>query len=137
MADERAIVERREIPVMFRRTSDAQEAIARTWAEVETAVGLLKGRKFYGAFHVTTNEYWVCVQRRDDDDPGALGLEEGTLPGGRYATERLEGDPPAVYGLIKPTVDRLAEQRSDEDASRPSIEFYRRHDVIDLFLPIV
>jgi hypothetical protein len=43
---------------------------------------------------------------------------------------RLEGGPPAVYGLIKPTFDRLAEQRSDEDVSRPSIEFYRRHDMI-------
>ena len=121
---------------MFRRTSGAQKAITRTWAEVETAVGSLKGRKFYGAFHVTTNEYWACVQRRDDDEPGALGLEEGTLPDGRYARARLEGDPPAVYGLIKPTFDRLAEERSDEDASRTSIEFYRRHDVIDLLLPI-
>lgn len=108
----------------------------RTWAEVEAAIGSLKGRKFYGAFNVTTNEYWVCVQLRDGDDPGALGLEEGTLPGGRYVRERLEGDPPAVYGLIKPTFERLAEQRSDEDMSRPSIEFYRRHDVIDLLLPV-
>jgi DNA gyrase inhibitor GyrI len=87
---------------------------------------------------VTTSEYWVCVQMREGDDPGALGLglEEGTLPGGQYARERLEGDAPAVYGLIKPTFDRLAEQRSDEDVSRPSIEFYRRNDVIDLLLPV-
>jgi DNA gyrase inhibitor GyrI len=84
---------------------------------------------------VTTGEYWVCVKRRDGDDPKALGLEKGTLPGGRYARERLEGEPPAVYGLIKPTFDRLA-QRSDGDMSRPSIEFYRRRDVIDLLLPI-
>lgn len=136
MAEGPVIVEREETPVMFRRTTDAQEAITRTWAEVETVVGSLKGRKFFGAFHVTTSEYWVCVQLREGDDPGALGLEKGTLPGGRYARERLEGDPPAVYGLIKSTFDRLAEQRSDEDVSRPSIEFYRRHDLIDLLLPI-
>jgi hypothetical protein len=48
-------------------------------------VGSLNGGKFYGAFDVTTQEYWVCVQRREGDDPEALGLEEGTLPGGRYA----------------------------------------------------
>lgn len=136
MTEGPVIVEREEIPVMFRRASDEQEEITRTWAEVEDAVGSLRGRKFYGAFDVTTSEYWVCVQVREGDDPGALGLEEGTLPGGRYARERLEGDPPGVYGLIKPTFDRLAEQCSDEDVSRPSIEFYRRHDQIDLLLPI-
>ena len=136
MADGAAIVEREDVRVMFRRTTDDQQAITRTWADVEAAVGSLKGRKFYGAFNVTTSEYWVCVQLRKGDDPGALGLEEGTLPGGRYARERLEGNPPAVYGLIKPAFDRLAEQRSDEDVSRPSIEFYRRHDMIDLLLPI-
>jgi hypothetical protein len=38
--------------------------------------------------------------------------------------------------LIAPTFERLA-QRPDRDASRPGIEFYRRHDVIDLLLPIV
>ncbi len=136
MAVGTVIVERDEIPGMFRRTTADQEAITRTWAEVEAAVGSLRGRKFYGSFDVTTSEYRVCVQLREGDDPGALGLEEGTLPGGRYARERLEGDPPAVYALIKPTFDRLAGQRTDEDASRPSIEFYRRHDVIDLLLPI-
>jgi hypothetical protein len=136
MADGGVIVEREAIPVMFKRTTEEQAAITRTWAEVEAAVGSLKGRKFYGAFDPATREYWVCVQSREDDDPDQLGLEEGMLPGGRYARERLEGDPPDVYRLIKPTFDRLAKQRSDEDPSRPSIELYRRHDVIDLLLPV-
>ena len=99
-------------------------------------VGSLRGRKFFGAFNVTTSEYWACVQLREDDDPEALGREEGTLPGGRYARTRLERDPPALYGLIKPAFDQLTGQRSDEDVSRRSIEFYRRHDMIDLLLPI-
>jgi hypothetical protein len=136
MPDGPVIVERGAIPVLFKRTTDEQEAITRTWAEVEEAVGSLRGRKFYGAFHAATREYWVCVQQRENDDAVGLGLEEGTLPGGRYARERLEGDPPDVYRLIKPTFDKLAERRSDEDPSRPSIEFYRRHDVIDLLLPV-
>lgn len=34
---------------MFRRTTDAQDAITRAWADVEEVVGSLKGRKFYGA----------------------------------------------------------------------------------------
>jgi hypothetical protein len=129
------IVEREEVRVMFRRTTDEQEAISRTWAEVEAAVGSLKGRKFYGTFDPETSEYRVCVQWREGDDAAALSLEDGTLPGGRYVRERLQGDPPGVYRLIQPTFESLA-NRPDRDRSRPSIEFYRRHDAIDLLLPI-
>lgn len=135
MAGSTPIVERDAVRVMFRRTTDEQEAITRTWAEVEAAVGSLRGRKFYGVFDPEANEYRVCVQWRDGDDAGILGLEDGSLPGGRYARERLEGEPPGVYGLIQPTFERLA-QRPDHDPSRPGIEFYRRHDLIDLLLPV-
>jgi hypothetical protein len=133
--DAAPIVERDAVRVMFRRTTDEQEAITRTWAEVEAAVGSLRGRKFYGVFDLESNEYRVCVQWRDGDDARTLGLEDGSLPGGRYARERLAGAPPAVYGLIQPTFQRLAE-RPDRDPSRPEIEFYRRHDLIDLLLPV-
>jgi hypothetical protein len=137
MADvERAtLVERPEVAVMFKRVADEQTAITRGWAEVEKAVGSLRGRKFYGVFDGGRGEYRVCVQRRDDDEPAVLGLEAGTLPGGRYAQVRLHGEPPAVYELIAPTFERLA-QRPDRDPSRPDIEVYRRRDVIDLLLPV-
>jgi len=135
VAESTPIVEREDVRIMFRRTTDEQEAITRTWADVEAAVGSLRGRKFYGVFDPETNEYRVCVQWRDGDDAEALGLEDGTLPGGSYARARLEGHPPAIHGLIKPTFERLA-QRSDHDPSRPDIEFYRRHDLIDLLLPV-
>jgi hypothetical protein len=130
------IVERDDVRVMFRRTADEQKAITRAWSEVEAAVGSLRGRGFYGTFDPAINEYCVCVQWREGDDPEALGLEQGTLPGGRYARERLEGAPPAVYGLILPTFERLA-KRPDRDPSRLGIEFYRRRDLIDLLLPVV
>jgi DNA gyrase inhibitor GyrI len=135
MAESAPIVEREDVRVMFMRTTDEQEAISRTWAELEAAVGSLRGRRFYGVFDPETSEYRACVQWREGDDAVALGLEDGSLPGGRYARERLEGQPPAVYRLIQPTFQRLA-QRSDRDPSRPEIEFYRRHDVIDLLLPV-
>ena len=72
---------------------------------------------------------------QEGDDAETLGLEDGSLPGGRYARARLEGQPPGVYALIQPTFERLA-QRPDRDPSRPEIEFYRRHDLIDLLLPV-
>jgi len=102
---------------------------------VEQSVGSLRGRKFFGTFDPATREYRVCVQLREDDDPDQLGLEVGTLAGGRYLLVRLQGEPPAVYGLIAPTFERLAKQ-ADPDPNRPSIEFYRRRDVIDLLLPV-
>jgi hypothetical protein len=101
------VVERAETPVMFKRVADEVTAIGRGMQEVEEAVGL-RGRKYFGAFE----------------------------PGGRYARERLTGEPPKIYELIGPTFERLS-TRPDRDPSRPGIEFYRRRDVIDLLLPVV
>jgi hypothetical protein len=72
---------------------------------------------------------------READDPAALGLLTGTIAGGRYLRLRLEGEPPAIYGRIAPSFDQLARQ-AEPDPTRPSIEYYRRRDVIDLLLPV-
>lgn len=79
MAGGTPTVEREDVRVMFKRTIDEQEAITRTWAEVEAAVGSLRGRKFYGVFDPKTDEYRVCVQWQAGDDAQALGLEDGLL----------------------------------------------------------
>jgi hypothetical protein len=129
------LVEREPVPVMFKRVADEQSSISRGVAEVEEAVGL-RGRKYYGAFDIGGDDYRVCVRLRDGDDPASLGLEIGELPGGRYARVRLEGEPPGLYALIAPSFERLS-VRPDRDASRPGIEYYRRHGVIDLLLPVV
>jgi hypothetical protein len=130
------LVEYPEVPVMFVRAEDDQPSITRAWAELEDVVGSLRGRKFYGVFDPVSREYRACVARRLGDDPEALGLEAGTLSGGRYVRERIQGEPPAVYALIAPTFERLA-RRPDCDHQRPSVEFYRRRDVIDLLQPVL
>jgi hypothetical protein len=135
VSEEHVLIERDDVPVMFKRVADEPDAISRGMADVEDAVGL-RGRKYYGAFDADGDGYRVCVQLRENDDPEALGLEVGTLPGGRYARVRLTGEPPSVYRLIGPTFKRLSE-RPDRDRSRPGIEFYRRRDVIDLLLPVL
>jgi effector-binding domain-containing protein len=129
------LVELEPVPVMFKRVADEQEAISQGMAEVEEAVGL-RGRKYYGVFYAEQTEYRVCVRLREDDDPDAFGLERGVLPGGRYARVRLHGEPPALYRLIGPAFEKLAE-RPDHDRARPGIEFYRRRDTIDLLLPVM
>jgi len=68
---------------------DTVAVIQRTWAEFETAVGL-KGRKFYGTYDSRTNEYRVCVQLKDGDEPQARGLQVATIPRGSYLCARLQ-----------------------------------------------
>ena len=120
---------------MFVRVADELPEIQRAWASFEAAVGL-HGRKFYGAFDPISGTYSVCAVLRPEDDPSRFGAEHGTLPGGRYACVRLQGEPPGVYQEIGPTAERLA-QRPDADRSRPTLEYYRRRDLIDVLVPIV
>jgi hypothetical protein len=127
-------VERAETAVMFLRTEDDPVEMRRGWERLEALVGL-RGRKFFGAFDPSTREYRVCVQVREGDDPAALGLESDTLPGGRYLRVRLRGEPPGVYERIGPTFAALA-NATRVDETRPSIEFYRQRDEIDLLLPV-
>jgi hypothetical protein len=89
-------------------------------------------------------ECQVLVQRDDvsvmfkrvADEPneivrGMAEVEEIVgLRGRKYS-----GEPPGIYELIGPTFKRLS-GRPDRE-SRPGIEFYRRHDVIDLLLPVL
>lgn len=129
------VVERAPVEVMLLRVADEVPAIRDGWTRLESIVGL-RGRHFFGVFDGVADEYRVCVELQDADDPGALGLERGTIAGGRYRRERLRGDPPAVYERIGPTVQAL-EAEGGVDESRPVVEHYRRHDEIDVLVPIV
>jgi hypothetical protein len=127
-------VEREPTPVLFVRCADELPEMQTTWARFEELVGL-HGRKFFGAYYPQTKEYRVCTQVREGDDAEALGVESGELPGGRYLRARLHGEPPAVYERIGPIFTAMLECET-ADETRPSIEFYHRHDEIDLLLPL-
>jgi hypothetical protein len=127
-------VEREEIAVMFIRTPDDPEQFGPAFGRLEELVGT-RGRKFYGAFYPGKNEYRACVVTKDGDDAARLGVEAGTLPGGRYLRTRLHGEPPELYARIAPTFEQLLALATADD-SRPSLEFYRRHDEVDLLLPV-
>jgi hypothetical protein len=129
-----APVERDELAVMFIRTPDDVEQFGPAFQRIEELVGT-RGRKFYGAFYPREKEYRACVVTQDGDDAAALGLEAGTLPGGRYLRTRLRGEPPELYSRIGPTFEQLVGM-ADADETRPSLEFYRRFDELDLLLPI-
>ena len=126
-------LEREPVEVMFIRSADDPSEFGPAFQRLEELVGT-RGRKFFGAFY-PDEEYRACVQLQETDDPKALGLETGTLPGGRFLRTRLRGDPPALYERIGPAFDEMLKQATP-DETRPSIEFYRRHDEIDLLLPV-
>lgn len=79
--------------------------------------------------------YTVCTPIKDGDDPERYGLHTGVLPGGPYLRGRLEGEPPDVYERISPGMRELRDL-VEIDESRPFIEFYRRHDQIELWVPL-
>lgn len=115
------------------RVSDDLADIRAAWERLESIVPLQR-RKFFGALEEGA-AYLACAERKEGDDPDALGLESLVLPGGRYLRERLRGEPPDVYDEIAPTFQMLVEH-AEQDETRPSIEFYRRRDEIDLLLPV-
>ena len=112
------LISREPTPIMFRRVADDHATIRKAWQSFETAVGL-KGRKFFGLFDASIDEYWVCVKLKDSDDADALDSEIGEIPGGRYLRARLEGEPPGVYERIPAGFDAM-EANGPRDAPAQS-----------------
>jgi len=129
-------VERDDTPVMFLSSEDSPAGISAAWEQLESRSDSLQGRKFFGAFGFVSNEYRACVAVQEGDDAAKPRLEQGILPGGSYARVRLRSGPPAIYEEIQPAFEELA-RRPDRDDGRPSIEYYRRRNEIDLLLPVV
>lgn len=119
---------------MQRTTVDELPSIQQLWPPFERLVGL-RGRKTYARIDEHQNTYTVCTPVKENDDPDHLGLQLGTLAGGWYLRGHLVGDPPGLYGLI---ADGMAELQAmaPADGLRPLVEFYRRHNRIELWLPI-
>ena len=119
---------------MQRSTVDDLTHIQAIWPSFEQLVGL-RGRKMYALIDEHLGTYTVCTPLRDGDQPGDLGLQLGTLPGGWYLRGRMVGEPPGLYQHI---ADGMGELKSamPADNTRPLVEFYRRHNEIDLWLPI-
>ena len=123
-----------DVTVMLQRTRDALPAIQELWPRFETLVGL-RGRRMYAMVDLAGGTYAACTPVRGDDDPAALGLETGVLPGGWYLRARITGEPPGLYERIAPAMQALAAEAT-MDPGRPQVEYYRRHDEIELWVPV-
>jgi hypothetical protein len=127
-------ITRDRLHVMHASCADELSEIQKLWPWFEERVGL-RGRKMYAAADVRAGTYTTCTPVRPEDDPELLGLETGELPGGIFRRGRLRGTPPEVYGLIGPGFDEL-QSTTSVDPTRPLVEFYRRHDEIELWVPV-
>jgi hypothetical protein len=136
LALETNYVELQEMPVMRVRADMKGKGPSAAFDLLESKLPTLKGRKFYGTFQFTPDgeEYYACVLRIDSDDPEKMELEPGVIPSGWYARSKLVDWPknlsklPIIFGEMKRT--------NDVDPSRPSLEFYRSQEEMQLFLPV-
>ena len=124
-----SVVVREETPVLYVRAEGGPAGAPGAFARLETALGGPRGRRFYGWFH--GGEYRACAVRKEGDDPTALGLAEGTLPGGPYARARHEGP----FHTIHETFHALG-LRHAVDPDRADLEDYRREDEVWALLPV-
>lgn len=132
-------IERVDTPVMFLAADGDPTIVAgaaqRAFNELESRLETLRGGRFFGVFDAASGEYLACAQTRDGDDASKLSLGVSVIPGGPYLRATVTGQPPAVYEQIGPTFEEL-EKATAPDPSRPLIEFYRRHNEIDLLVPL-
>jgi hypothetical protein len=94
----------------------------------------LRGNRFYATYHPGTLEYRACAALNEGESAGKYGLPEGLLAGG-CANVKLDGDFADIVWRIAPTFDRLREKHR-EDPRQLSIEYYKRHTEVILYLPI-
>ena len=122
--------------------------IQELWPRFERLVGL-RGRKMYEAqvpgaalvdavVDLVAGTYSTCTPVRSGDDPEQLGLNLGSLPGGRFLRGHLQGEPPPPRsaGRSGQGFDELEATAGEVDRSRPLVEFYTRHNEIELCLPV-
>jgi DNA gyrase inhibitor GyrI len=130
-------VTREETPVMYAAASGTWDAIpeaaARAFQLLENALPP-KGRKMIGYWHPPALQYRACYGATEGDNPGALGLEPDVIPGGRYRRARLKGDD--IFARIPDAFAELEGMSGLSDDGRPWLEVYRRHDEVDVLVPV-
>jgi hypothetical protein len=130
-----ANVTRQDTAALSREVPLDLAAIKEAWPAFESGFDSLRGRRMMGLIDNRAGTYRLSTERLPRDTENPLGLDETTIPGGRYLRLRLVGDPPGVYGQIAAAFDELFEH-ADHDPTRPLIEFYRREGEVDCLVPV-
>ncbi len=123
------------VAVMLERTRDELAEIQQLWLRFEDLVGL-RGRRMYAMVDTRAGTYAACTPVNEGDDPARLGLDTAVLAGGWYLRARIAGEPPGLYERIGPAMQALTALAAPADPDRPLVEYYRRHDQIELWVPV-
>ena len=110
------------------------DAAGRAFAVLEAAIPP-RGRKVFGYWHPPALEYRACYARKPGDAPEELGLATGMIEGGLYRRVRLQGE--NVYAQIPEAFAALEGSSDLARDGRPWLESYRRHDAVDVHVPII
>jgi hypothetical protein len=127
-------ITREPMPILFERVGDNGPEIQAGFDRLERLTGL-RGRRFYGVIDAAAGDYLVAVALSPDDPADRYGLELGELVGGDYLAATVRGEPPAVYAQL-PVASRQLRATAPADESRHCVEFYRRHTVIEVWMPV-
>lgn len=103
------------------------------FSKLESYFPSLRGRKFYGVIP-KEGEYLACTRIEAGEDPAKLGLETYIIPGGDYATRKLQ-DWSKHLAEVGPSFSDMSKE-NQIDQSRPAVEFYKSFTELVLMLPI-
>lgn len=100
-------------------TKGAREAFDVLESRLPTPIG----RRFYGAYDPLTREYGACVATVRGEDAYSLGLENRTIMGGKYVTQKVVDWDSKIQQLPQMFME-MARGR-EADPGRPSVEHYK------------
>jgi len=106
---------------------------------LESKLPSLKGRKFYGTFRLLPEgeEYFAGVEKLPTDDPVAMNLEVGTIPGGSYVRRKVwDWEKVIAAGKLGSIFEEMVTYYH-VDRSRPDIEYYRSMTELHLLVPVL
>lgn len=129
-------LERPDVPIMYLDVAFEVDAIQTGWPAFEARFSSLRGRKMMAVVYPEREIYRLATVMRDEDDPDALDLSMGVLPGGPYLRLSLRDDDRSVHRDIGPAFEELR-GLGEYDAARPCIEVYQAPQAVDCLLPLI
>lgn len=131
-------VERPDIQVLRVLADMKGGGPAEAMQKLESKLNSIKGRKFYGVFRVlpASEEYFACVEKIAADDPVAMRLDEGRVPGGLYIRRKVFDWSKVIAEGKLPSVSQDMVRHYDVDRTRPEIEYYRSMTELHILIPV-
>jgi hypothetical protein len=131
-------VERAEVAVLRVLADMKGGGPAEAMQKLESKLPSIKGRKFYGVFRILPEgeEYFACVEKTAADDPVAMGLDEGRVPGGLYIRRKVFDWSKVIAEGKLPSISKDMVRHYEVDRTRPEVEYYRSMTELHILIPV-